>query len=326
MLLGTEVTTDQLIGLRAQAHGLSLKVFQSTLSAGNARSMIRGRGMEYEESRKYSIGDDARTIDWRVTARTGTAHTKVFQEDRQRAVRLIVDMTSPMRFGTRTAFKSVVAAEAASIIAWAAFAQNDLVGTVAFSDSEIREIRPTSSVGALIRQFELLSKMSRENSDAKGNGNIGDALSRVSRQVRPGDMTVVFSDFSNLSDAARTALGYLNRRQSLIACWIIDVTEREALPVGRYPVTDGSGYATLHLSSAARRENLQQVLDGRCEEVEKSFRGIGAPIVRLVPGEDIAKAIFKIFRRKSALNRSKTLWKVSEASGRLVRTSGTTRF
>ena len=94
MLRGSEVFTDDLIRLRGSAHGLRLPTRQSVLLAGSTRSMILGRGMEYEESRKYAPGDDARTIDWRVTARTGVAHTKVFQEDRQRAVYLVVDMTS----------------------------------------------------------------------------------------------------------------------------------------------------------------------------------------------------------------------------------------
>ena len=303
MLRGSEVFTDDLIRLRGSAHGLRLPTRQSALLAGSTRSMILGRGMEYEESRKYAPGDDARTIDWRVTARTGIAHTKVFQEDRQRAVYLVVDMTSSMHFGTRGAFKSVVAAEAASLIAWAAFEQGDLISTIGISDSGVRRNRPASVAGVLLRQFDMLSAMSRETTDAVDlRDGIGEALSAVVRQVRAGDMTVVISDFSKLSDTVVSAVEYLSRRRLLTLVWIQDRVEREALPTGSYPVTDGTSFSTLHLSSRVRRENLQRALDNRNQRTEDAVRRLGVPVIQLQPGADVVKSIYKAFHRGSRLN------------------------
>ena len=132
-----------------------LPTLRSSLSAGNTRSMVLGRGMEYEESRQYAASDDVRMIDWRVTAAYWSgAHTKVFREDRQRAVYLVVDMTESMRFGTRSAFKSVVAAEAAAIFAWTALAQGDVVHVIGVSETGSTLSRPARTTGGVIRQLK----------------------------------------------------------------------------------------------------------------------------------------------------------------------------
>ena len=326
MLCGSEVFTDDLIRLRGSAHGLRLPTRQSALQAGSTRSMILGRGMEYEESRKYAPGDDARTIDWRVTARTGIAHTKVFQEDRQRAVYLVVDMTSSMHFGTRGAFKSVVAAEAAALIAWAAFEQGDLISTIGISDSGVRRNRPASVAGVLLRQFDMLSVMSRETTDSvERRDGIGEALSAVVRQVRAGDMTVVISDFSNLSEAVVSAVEYLSRRRLLALVWVQDRVEREALPPGSYPVTDGTSFSTLHLSSRVRRETLQRALDDRNQRTEDAVRKLGVPVIQLQPGEDVVKSIYKAFHRGSRLNTRRVQKKIPNLRLRSARTAGVLR-
>ena len=129
-LAGTTFSTADLVGLRPRAAGLSLDASLSSRvgRSGIRVSRIRGRGMEYSESRIYLPGDDIRRIDWRVTARTGRPHTKLFHEERDRPVLFVVDLGAHMRFGTRGAFKSVVAAEAASLLAWAAAENGDRVG------------------------------------------------------------------------------------------------------------------------------------------------------------------------------------------------------
>ena len=121
-LAGVTFSAADLAGLRARATGLSLDTRRPSRGGRSSvrMSRFRGRGMEYSESRIYLPGDDIRSIDWRVTARTGHTHTKLFQEERERPVFFVVDLGGRMRFGTRRAFKSVVAAEAASLLAWAA--------------------------------------------------------------------------------------------------------------------------------------------------------------------------------------------------------------
>ena len=123
----TRVTSRELIELRRHARKLDLTRRRPALAqlAGNHASRFRGRGMDYQESRAYQPGDDIRNMDWRVTARSGRAHTKLFQEERERPVVFCIDLGPSLFFATRGALKSVIAARAATLLAWAAAAQGD---------------------------------------------------------------------------------------------------------------------------------------------------------------------------------------------------------
>ncbi len=318
MLRGSHASTQDLVRLRGQVQGLILPNNPAVYRTGGFRSAILGRGMEYEKSRKYEAGDDVRMIDWRVTARTGTAHTKVFQEDRQKAVYLVADLTSSMRFGTRTAFKSVVAAEASALLAWSAHAQGDLISIIGVTDDGVRHSKLASSSDALIKQLDLLSKLSQpQSSEIEPAHALSEALSAVVKRVRTGDLTVVLSDFSHLTDASRKALEFLSRRQSLIVCWIQDPVERQALPVGHYPVTDGLEFAALHLSSSGRRKKLQNLLDSRNQNIEDALDRLAATRVQLTCGDEVVKALHRTFHRRASLSRRAA----SSAHGRFTGTA-----
>src|SRR5690606_32335945 len=131
------VTLERLIALKPAGESLKLTTPRvRALGAGGHLSAFKGRGVEFDESRPYQPGDDLRTMDWRVTARTGKAHTKVFREERNRPVIVWLDLRSSMLFGTRGVYKGVRAAEAAAIIAWSAVANGDRFGGLVFSESE----------------------------------------------------------------------------------------------------------------------------------------------------------------------------------------------
>ena len=264
--------------------------------------------MEYEESRKYAAGDDARMIDWRVTARTGTAHTKVFREDRQRSVHLLVDMSSTMKFGTRVAFKSVVAAEAAALIAWTALQQGDLVSTVGFNDSNLKHARSTSSAGGLLRHFAMLSDLSLEVYEGnQPKVGLREACATLKKKIRAGDLIVVFSDFCSLTDEDMQALEFLGRRRFLTTCWILDRIERQALPEGRYPITDRLQFATLNLITRRNTNKMQEVIDRRNLKIEQALAQLRASVIELEPGDDVVRKVFKAFygisRWKSRMTR-----------------------
>ncbi|MBE9568426.1 MAG: DUF58 domain-containing protein, partial [Proteobacteria bacterium] len=130
----TWISTQSLIRLRMHASQLLLNSSKIHAKQGGAYlSSFKGRGMEFDESRIYQAGDDIRNMDWRVTARTGTAHTKVFREERERPVLLWLDLNASMMFATRNKFKSVIATELASLIAWSAARNNDRIGGLIFS-------------------------------------------------------------------------------------------------------------------------------------------------------------------------------------------------
>ncbi|MCW8982700.1 MAG: DUF58 domain-containing protein, partial [Gammaproteobacteria bacterium] len=145
------IDIHDLIDLRHQAE-LMQRFTPRLLSSrsGSYQSHRRGRGMEFDEVRPYSAGDDVRSIDWRVTARSGKVHTKLYREERERAVLLAVDLQQSMHFATRGVFKSVLAAQLAALMAWHALKQGDRLGGMVFSDDEHLEVRPQSGRAAVL--------------------------------------------------------------------------------------------------------------------------------------------------------------------------------
>lgn len=155
-----EVQLDELLELRHQAHALGLAAHHRVASvmSGLYASVFRGRGMEFEETRYYQEGDEIRHMDWRVTARTGVPHLKLFAEERERAAVLCIDASRHMQFGTRGTLKSVQAARAAALLGWAASLNQDRVGALIFGDvlSDVQFFRPTRGRRALWRMLSAL--------------------------------------------------------------------------------------------------------------------------------------------------------------------------
>lgn len=298
MLTGTHVATHDLVRLRARARTLILPTSPSVYRSGGFQSLIVGRGMEYEKSRRYDAGDDVRMIDWRVTARTGTAHTKVFQEDRQKAVYILTDLSSSMRFGTQVAFKSVVAAEAAAAIAWAACAQGDLVSIFGLVNDQVVHRKLAASAHQVIGQLDMLSGLSRHQPSPDDIVPLVDALMMIDKKARPGDLIFVLSDFFSLPDASASVLRLLSRRHSLGICWVQDQIEKTALPVGNYPISDGSEYAVLRLSSRSQRRKLQDALDERNERIDALLNHLQVLKVPLQCGDDVIRTLHRKLHQK----------------------------
>ena len=154
----TSVSLGELIALKPAGEMIKLSTPRiRAVAAGGHLSPFKGRGVEFDESRPYQEGDDLRTIDWRVTARTGKPHTKVFREERNRPVILWLDLRASMMFATRGAFKSVVAARSAALIAWSAIANGDQLGGLVFSESGHEELRPRLGHRAALRLLQLIA-------------------------------------------------------------------------------------------------------------------------------------------------------------------------
>ncbi len=302
MLDGSTVSLQELTALSAKAHGLSLPAHRSQLLASGDCSIILGRGMEYAESRRYEAGDDARMIDWRVTARTGTPYTKVFREDRRRQVHLIVDLRSCMRFGTRKAFKSVVAAQAAALTAWVAHLNGDPVRVILLADQGLSALPPAASKGALLRQLKRLSAATAHMPEPNEN-QAAVAFSGCLRQIRPGDLTLMMSDMSDLPADVMRGLEHLSQRRLAMVCWILDPLERQALPAGHYPITDGEKFTTLRVHSKRRMHDLQRLLDARRTSIERTLRRLSIPVLQLDCGDSVAAVLCRAFHRGSRQQR-----------------------
>ena len=155
---GAEVRPEDLIGTRYQAKFINVSAASKTLAhlAGAKRSQRRGRGVEFEEVRQYAAGDDIRAIDWRVTARSGEPHTKLFHEEKERPVLVAVDLRKPMKFGSVNCFKSVLAAHCASLLLWSALQHGERVGGMVFGDEHAQDTRPRRSKHAVLSMVQSM--------------------------------------------------------------------------------------------------------------------------------------------------------------------------
>ncbi|MEK1948542.1 MAG: DUF58 domain-containing protein, partial [Ensifer adhaerens] len=198
---GAYTSVDELVGLEATARDLTFlrKAPVRRLLAGRHESRMRGRGLSFEELREYLPGDDIRTIDWRVTARTGKPVVRVYDEEKDRPALVIVDQRINMFFGSRRAMKSVAAAEVAALCAWRITALGDRVGGFVFGDETVDEIRPYRSREAVIRFADVIVRhniaLSATSKVARGDEQLDIVLSAVANIAKHDHLIIVISDF-----------------------------------------------------------------------------------------------------------------------------------
>jgi uncharacterized protein (DUF58 family) len=275
---------SDLIALRFPARQLRLSRHRRALSvlAGPKKTNFRGRGIDFEEVRYYQPGDDIRTIDWRVTARTGDAHTKLFREERERPVMVVADQRNSMFFGSSHCFKSVLAAHLASLLAWSALENGDRIGGLVFNGVEHREIRPRRSrrtVLALLSQLQDYGRRLPVSADADTD-DFAAMLANLRRIARPGSSVFLVSDFRGAGSAqAREYLFQLAQHAEITAICCSDPLERELPQAGRYAVTNGHSRSELHTANGRLRQRYQQDFVRQREALSADLLRLGIPLL-----------------------------------------------
>lgn len=270
MSSGISVSTAELIQLQSQAARFALHARQKVRSHfhGAYRSHIRGRGMDFEESRVYQPGDDVRCMDWRVTARTGTAHTKVFCEERELPVWLVVDLSQSMFFGTRVAFKSVIAAKIAALLAFAAVDQGDRVGGLLFNEEVLQHTAPRARNAGVLPLLKQLSHMTQANSYSPNPQMFTAMLKRLQTVANSGGLMIILSDFAQLTPEHKPYLYQLSKRHRLIAGLIYDSLEQNPPAANRYVISDGIERAWLDTTRSTFCKHYQQHFAQRFTQVK----------------------------------------------------------
>jgi uncharacterized protein (DUF58 family) len=231
------VSQAGLIRLNGPARAIALDALRvNSLQTGAYVSHFRGRGMEFDESRPYQPGDDPRSIDWRVTARSTTAYTKLFREERERPVLVVADLRASMHFATRGCFKSVNASRAAALLSWAAHHRGDRLGGLIFGDTTHRELKPRLGRRAALRfVHELVNHPDWENreraAEIDSEAALTQAMSALRRVARPGSLVVVLSDFLGFSRAAQSYLSSVARHNEVLAVGT-EIAATRAIPPG----------------------------------------------------------------------------------------------
>jgi uncharacterized protein (DUF58 family) len=299
---GTRAALEDLLALRAAAAALGLAAPPTAGEAGGAaRSRLRGRGIEFEEVRAYAPGDDVRTIDWRVTARTGRPHTRVFRAERERPVYLLLDQRTPMFFGSRGCLKSVQALHALALFAWCAVDAGDRVGGLVLGDTAHHERRPRRSRRAVLELLRLGLEANHGLGAPRAlpavTVRLADALHGLRRVARPGGLALLISDFHDWDEEAHRQLVMLARHVEVHGVCIVDPLERELPAVGAARVSDGAHVLDLDTGSARLRARYRAERMARASRLAASFVEAGAPLRELSTDAAAAATLGRWYRR-----------------------------
>ena len=247
---GIQPTLEELVALRASVSGRHNARHGRHGVSGHALSPLRGRGMEYAESREYVAGDDARHIDWRLTARTGRAHTKLFQAERERLTLIVADTSPALYFGTRVRFKSVQAARAGAVAAWAAARDGDRIAALRGS---VREppITPASGTRGVLRALDALVRWYAQ--PPAEDAGLAVALDHAQRLLRPGSRLVLLADPRNVAAIAERRWPALAQHHEVIVLLLVDPLETSP-PRSVLPFSSDNHRCELDLASAVQRQ------------------------------------------------------------------------
>ncbi|WP_221799554.1 DUF58 domain-containing protein [Oceanobacter mangrovi] len=332
---GPKLDVSKLIGLGQLAARLPLRKQQRRLAAnaGGHTSSIRGRGLDYAENRQYQPGDDIRAMDWRVTARTGQPHIKVYQEERERPVLLVGDFRSSMNFGTRRTLKQLVAAEVLALLGWAAIHEGDRLGCLLFNDQQELDLRPRPGHKQMLQLIHSLAdfspcqqpgetqkaeqksaqkaaqKQQHEQQPLTANQRLLDICMHLKRVAKPGSSIYIVSDWHGMDSQVEARLAPLRRHCDLTAIQISDPLEAELPDLGWMALTDGQQRRHLRTDSS-QRQLYQQAWQHKQQLLEEHLNRLAMPLIQLATPEHPLEVLrngmgLNSGQKKSASRRSK---------------------
>jgi uncharacterized protein (DUF58 family) len=295
--------------LRARFAAADLKLFARrparSLLAGSERTRFRGRGMDFEEVRLYQAGDDIRTIDWRVTARTQVPHTKIFREERERPVFMVVDQRSPLFFGSQRCFKSVLAAHIASLLAWAALNNGDRLGGLIFGDYQQRDIRPRRSKHAVLELLHQLQDYNhqlksplRPLNDHANAVSLTQILSDTRRIAKPGCALFIISDFHDADESTEQQLFELARHTDVTLIHLYDPLERQLNNNAPLSISDGTHRLQLPTQDKQFQTAFTRAFDERLERLQQSCKRLRIALLSYSTQDDIHQQLRQAYSQK----------------------------
>lgn len=286
-----------MVALRHSARYLSLfpRRQATAATAGGYRSRFRGRGMDFDEVRPYQGGDDIRTIDWRVTARTNTPHTKIFREERERPVLIAADLRSPMFFGSQR-LKSLVVSEIAVALSWAGIRANDKLGAMIFSPEQQRDIRGRRSHHNVLQLIRCLEEACKDLlKPAADRDNFETITENIRRSAVPGTAVVIISDFHDIDRHSEKHLFQLARHCDLTLISVFDPLENELPPPGIYPVKDGSRRLQLNTKNSQLRQKFQQQRQQQKSTLKAMSNRLGAALLEISTQDQVVPVLARYY-------------------------------
>jgi len=295
---GLVAELNELIALKRFARRVRYKPEGKVLRGGDHLSRLRGRGMDFAEVRNYQAGDEIRHMEWRVTARTGRPHIKVYQEERERPVVLLTDFNPSMYFGTRVAFKSVIAAQLSALIAWTAVKQGDRIGAMFYSANGHNEFMPQSRESSVLPLLASLSHYTHQldqQENTKPPVALSNALLRLRRVVKPGSILVLISDFYQIDDECEKHLSRLRANNDVIAYHICDALELAPPPPAHYAITDGKQELLLETTNNRIRYDYQAWCEHHRARLASLMQRLRIPYHQVTAEQNLALLVHQTF-------------------------------
>lgn len=276
--------------LEIKTKGLTKQIF-----SGEYHSAFKGRGMSFSEVRDYQYGDDVRNIDWNVTARTGGPHVKIFEEERELTVMLLIDVSASSFFGVSSRFKSDMMTELAAVISFSAITNNDKVGAIMFSDRIEKYLPPKKGKQNILRIIRELLNLTPE----KSGTNLSEALIYLNNIEKKRAIVFVLSDF--MAEGYQQALTIAAKRHDIIGVHIFDEREKSLPDVGLLHVEDAeTGQKRLiDTSDETIRTQYASFFESNKERFQKDFALAKSDTISISTEEDYIKAMQVFFKRRS---------------------------
>ncbi|WP_448563903.1 DUF58 domain-containing protein [Thalassotalea ganghwensis] len=292
------MTLEELLRYQSKSGLINLTAIRNLHGrmAGNYLARSKGRGMEFDEVRHYQVGDDIRAIDWRVTARTGETHTKLFREEIERPVLIVTELSNNLMFGSSLLFKSVQASHLAALVAWHAKSRGDRVGGIVFNQQAHLEIKPRSRQQGVLHYLNALVKI---HQDAQSMMKKTNALSsdyfeenclRARQIARPGSMMYFITDGHSITSESIRHLARISKHCELVMCLITDPLEHQ-LPESQMnlnvSITDGKNRQQLTLGDVKTANLYKEKALAFNQHIEESLAKAGARILHFSAGDSI---------------------------------------
>lgn len=275
--------------IEIKTRGLTNHIF-----AGEYHSAFKGRGMAFSEVREYQYGDDIRNIDWNVTARFNHPFVKVFEEERELTVVLVIDVSGSREFGTSERLKKTLLAEVAAVISFSAIQNNDKIGVILFSDKVEKFIPPKKGRQHILRVIRELIEFEPQNKTT----NIEEGLKYLTNAINKRSIAFLISDF--MSPDFENALKIANRKHDLVALRIYDHREAELPPIGLVQVKDAETDQSLWVDTSNKkvRDTYAQWWKSRQVALDDMFRKSGVDNAMIRTDEDYVKPLMKLFKQR----------------------------
>ena len=302
MKVRVAVSLEELIQLQAEARGFSFLPRQPvhSLLSGRHASRLRGRGLAFEELRHYAQGDDVRTIDWKATARLRSPHVRVYSEERERPVLLIVDQRRPMFFGSQRTMKSVAAAEVAALAAWRTLGAGDRVGGIVFNEEEIVDLRPQRNQTSVLRLLHEVVRLNERLADGlphEGTVSVNEVLEAAVRRAKHDHLVVIISDLDGANDETQRLATRLAAHNDVLMVAVYDPLggSLQNQPGMIADTSEGPHPLPAELSFPGA---FQQAFADRLDEWRDIFQALRVPVIPISTVTPPAEQLRELFGRR----------------------------